>query len=134
MDERYEKIINCPHYRSRTRPQMPNRQRAAQFAPFAALTGYEAVLAETARQTEVQICLTEEKIAQINRRLNRLKENLAARPSVEITFFRPDGRKEGGSFRIIHGKVLKIDEFYEKIRLESGEDIDFSNIIDILIQ
>lgn len=133
MDKKYEAIINLPHHISPTRPRMSLSQRAAQFAPFAALTGYDAVLAETARQTEAEVLLEDSEVAQINRRLCWVKENLGKMPKVEIRMFCPDGRKSGGSYRTLSGKVVKIDEYSQKLRLESGEWVEFKRIVQLLI-
>lgn len=133
MDKKYEAIIDLPHHISPTRPRMSLSQRAAQFAPFAALTGYDAVLAETARQTEAEVLLEDGEITQINRRLCWVKENLGKMPKVEIRMFCPDGRKPGGSYRTLSGKVVKIDEYSQKLRLESGEWVEFKRIVQLLI-
>lgn len=134
MDKKYEAIIDLPHHISPTRPRMSLPQRAAQFAPFAALTGYDAVLAETARQTEAEVVLEDSEVAQINRRLCWVKENLGKMPKVEIRMFCPDGRKSGGSYRTLSGKVVKIDEYSQKLRLESGEWVEFKRIVQLLIR
>lgn len=133
MDPKYEAIIDLPRPVSENRARLSARQRAAQFAPFAALTGFDGVLAEVARQTEEEIFLEEDEKAAIDRQLRQIRENLAQCPLVEVTVYRPDGRKAGGSYRIIRGKVLKIDEYQQKMRLESGEIIEFHNIIKLLI-
>lgn len=133
MDKKYEAIIDLPHHISPTHPRMSLSQRAAQFAPFAALTGYDAVLAETARQTEAEVLLEDSEVAQINRRLCWVKENLGKMPKVEIRMFCPDGRKSGGRYRTLSGKVVKIDEYSQKLRLESGEWVEFKRIVQLLI-
>lgn len=134
MDKKYEAIIDLPHHTSSTHPRMTLPQRAAQFAPFAALTGYDAVLAETARQTEREIFLTEGEVAQINEQLCRLRGNLGDLPNVQIRVFCPDGRKSGGSYRILSGKVAKIDEYAQKLRLETGEWVEFKRIVQLLVE
>lgn len=133
MDKKYETIIDKAYPVPSGRAKMPILQRAAQFAPFAALTGYEDVLAETARRTETKICLDEEEKANINRRLSDLKEHLEADPPVAVKAFFPDDRKTGGSYRTIHSRVVKIDEYRQEMRLENGENIPFENIIQLLI-
>lgn len=133
MDKKYEAIIDLPHHISPTRPRMSLSQRAAQFAPFAALTGYDAVLAETARQTEAEVLLEDSEVAQINQRLCWVKENLEKMPKVGIRMFCPDGRKSGGSYRTLSGKVVKIDEYSQKLRLESGEWVEFKRIVQLLV-
>lgn len=134
MDKKYEKIINMPHHVSSNRAQMPLSQRAAQFAPFAALTGYGDVLAETARQTERQIDLTEGEVAAIDEKLRWLKENLDNLPAVELRVFSPDKRKEGGSYHTVFGRIVKIDEYRQMLWLDTGEKVKFEQIMKLFIR
>lgn len=133
MNRKYEAIIDLPRPEYPDRPRMPLQQRAAQFAPFAALTGYDGVLAEVARQTEAEIYLDEGEIAEINRRLRQIKENLATHPPVAVKMFCPDDCKAGGSYRTIQSRVLKIDEYQQKMLLENGEEVLFANIVHLFI-
>lgn len=133
MNRKYEAIMGAPRPVCADRPRMPLQQRAAQFAPFAALTGYDEVLAETARQTEAEIYLDEGEIMEINRRLRQIRQNLAASPPVEVKVFFPDDRKSGGSYRTIQSRVLKIDEYRQKMMLENGEVVLFANIVSLLL-
>lgn len=132
MDTRYARIINMPHHTSPNRPRMSLSRRAAQFAPFAALTGYDGVIRETARQTEAAVTLDEEEILAIDRCLRRLKEEIALQPGVCVRFFRPDERKSGGSFEIRHDKVVKIDEMLQEMTLQGGESIQFRHILQLI--
>lgn len=132
MDTRYAGIIKMPHYTSPNRPHMSLSRRAAQFAPFAALTGYDGVIRETARQTEAAVTLDEEEIAVIDRCLRQLKEEIAQCPGVCVHFFRPDDRKSGGSFEIRHDKAVKIDEILQEMTLQSGEIIRFRHIVQLI--
>lgn len=134
MDKKYEAIINLPHHVSPNRARMSNSQRAAQFAPFAALTGYDAVLAETARRTEAEISLTEGEMAAIDEQLRQIKDNVEHRPMVQVCFFCPDERKEGGSYRTVRSRTVKIDEYHQKLQLESGEAIEFHRIVQLLVE
>ena len=127
--KKYAQIVNLPHHCSHTRARMSLSRRAAQFAPFAALTGYEAVIEETARQTEGEILLDESEKARINACLSQLKAQIRQKPQVLVTFFVPDGKKTGGCYRNIHGRVVKIDENQQKMVMESGENIQFERII-----
>ena len=95
----YNDIINLSHHVSSTRPQMAQHVRAAQFSPFAALTGYDAEISETARLTNKRLKLSEDKKADLNERMQILLENVQDRPLVTITYFVPDERKTGGSDR-----------------------------------
>ena len=90
-------------------PSMPRRDRAAQFAPFAALTGYDDAVDEEARRTDSRRELTEDEINELNARLNELSDTLSDRPDVELTYFLPDPRKSGGSYVTKRGAVRIID-------------------------
>lgn len=131
MSQDYSDIINLPHHVSETRPRMSMRDRAAQFSPFAALTGYDAAVEETARLTDQRADLDEEMKQNISERLNFIQENLTAAPMVEITYFVPDERKEGGAYCTATGTVKKIDDFQRLVVLTDGTDIPIDEIIEI---
>ncbi len=131
MSKDYSDIINLPHHVSETRPHMSMRDRAAQFSPFAALTGYDAAVKETARLTDQRAELDEEMKQNISERLNLIQENLAAASVVEITYFVPDERKEGGAYNTAIGTVKKIDEYQRLVVLTDGTDIPIDEIIEI---
>lgn len=107
---RYDDVINRQHPTSKKHPRMSNINRAAQFAPFAALTGYEEYIEETARLTDRRIELSEYDIEELNAKLNFIQEHIKERPEVTITYFQPDERKEGGAYITVTGKVRRIDE------------------------
>ena len=127
--EKYAHIMDLPHHRSPTRAGMSPSRRAAQFAPFAALTGYEAMIEETARRTEQEIQLDEAEKACINASLIQIKAQIRQRPQVFVTYFVPDGKKKGGSYRNIHERAVKIDENLQNLVMESGRIIQFERII-----
>ena len=127
----YGDIIDLPRPVSRTHPPMPMLNRAAQFAPFAALTGYDAAVGETARLTEEEVYLDESEIAALNEKLARLEAALPNPPAVQITYFRPDERKSGGSFETVTGTVRTIDRITQCLHMESGERIPFARLIAI---
>ena len=104
--EVYADIIDLPHHRSATHPPLSASARAAQFAPFAALSGYDAMVKETARETEQKKSLSEEEMRVLNQKLLFLQQEIAAgqRPEVRINCFVPDQRKAGGRYEIISGK------------------------------
>ena len=104
---KYDKIINLPHHVSSTRPHMSMIDRAAQFSPFAALTGYDAAVRETARLTEQKIELDEYEKAALDQRILLLQEHLKELPEVTITHFVPDERKDGGKYVSITEAVKK---------------------------
>ena len=129
--EEYNDIINLPHHVSKNHPPMPMMNRAAQFAPFAALTGYDAVINETGRLTDGFIELDENKKEQLNRRIVELMETIDEQPSVTITFFKPDERKAGGSYSTVSGQLKKVDEFNQVLVMEDDMVIPFNCIFDI---
>lgn len=107
----YDDIIDLPNPTSRKHPRMSLYNRAAQFSPFAALTGYEAAIQETARLTTDKEELSEDAIAKLNEQLHQIREAIDAAPVVTITYFVPDGQKSGGAYRSYSGAVKKIDEY-----------------------
>ena len=129
--EEYDDIINLPHHVSKNHPPMPMMNRAAQFAPFAALTGYDAVINETGRLTDGFIELDENKKEQLNRRIAELMEEIDERPLVTITFFKPDERKAGGSYSNVSGHLKMVDEFNQVLVMEDDTVIPFNFILDI---
>ena len=106
---KYDDIINLTHHTSPTRQRMPIRDRAAQFAPFAALTGYDGVIEETARLTDAQDASSDESTAILDRKLRLLNDIADAHPYVEITYFIPDERKSGGRYENAYGYLKAID-------------------------
>ena len=127
----YDDIIHLPHHVSTTRPQMPRENRAAQFAPFAALTGHDAAVGETARLTDEKIELGESAIADLEMKLNLLADKVAAHPEVTITHFRTDAKKDGGAYITTTGAVKRIDDYEHAIVLVGGEIIKISDILEI---
>lgn len=131
---KYDDIINLPHHESKNRSQMPILDRAAQFAPFAALTGYGAAVKETARFTERKIEPDEENMAVLNRRLEFIKDHINEKPEISVTFFCPDLRKEGGEYVTVSGSVKKLDEFRHRLILEDETEIPFEDLWEIVFE
>ena len=129
MNNRYDEIINLPHHVSKTRPQMPMSDRAAQFAPFAALTGYDSVIKETGRLTGERVELDEEALTDLNMRYQLLVDALDEEPEVEITYFKPDERKSGGEYVTVTGTVKKVDDFERLITLQNGTKIPMDDVL-----
>ena len=113
-EHQYDDIINLPHPTSKRHPRMPLEDRAAQFAPFAALTGHEAAIKETARLTDEKENLSDEVIAILNDKLNIIAENLGTEQTVHITYFVPDEKKTGGAY-VAHSGIVKKIDLYEHI-------------------
>lgn len=128
---KYKDIINLPHHISKNHPRMTLENRAAQFAPFSALTGYAEKIKETARITDKQIELDEGLKSILNYKLNIIQENIKSKPQVIITYFIKDQRKSGGTYQTINIKIKKIDEINKIITDESNNKINIDNIIDI---
>lgn len=133
MDD-YSDIISLPHPEPYVRARMSMRDRAAQFAPFAALSGHSEAMAETARQTEEEAILNEDKLNQLNQKMQILIHRLNERPMVSFTYFVPDSVKNGGQYKSVCGIVQRIDDYSRTITLESGEILQLQYIHDIKIQ
>jgi len=127
----YEDIINLPHHTSTKHKRMSIASRAAQFAPFAALTGYDNAIKETERLTDNKIELTEEEKLKINNKLLIINEKIKHKPKVTITYFEPDKNKNGGKYLSYTGIVKKIDMIELTITLTDKTKIDINEIIDI---
>lgn len=129
--DKYDCIINLPHHVSSKRPQMPMLDRAAQFSPFAALTGYGDAIIETARQTEERVNMDEEAYAILNRKFRLLMEQIDELPEVSITYFEPDARKSGGAYLTATGTLKKLDEFERILVMSDGKKIRMDEVLDI---
>ncbi len=128
---RYDDLLDLPHHVSATHPHMTLYDRAAQFAPFKSLPGYEDEVAETARLTDARAELDAERIAQLDARLRLLAEHLAETPVVSITYFRPDARKDGGSYETVSGAVKKLDTLRRAIVLRDGREIRIDDVAEL---
>ena len=131
MNGKYDEIMGLPHHVSQTRPQMPMSDRAAQFAPFAALTGYDAAIKETGRLTDERIELDVEALSALDMKYQLLMEALDEAPEVTITYFQPDERKAGGKYVSAVGTVKKIDDFERRITMRDGTRIPMDDVLSI---
>ena len=131
MNRKYNEIMGLPHHVSKTRPQMPMSDRAAQFAPFAALTGYDAAIKETGRLTDERIELDVEALSALDMKYQLLMEALDEAPEVTITYFQPDERKAGGKYVSAVGAVKKIDDFERRITMQDGAKIPMDDVLSI---
>ena len=127
----YDDIIDLPHHVSETHPPMSRADRAAPFSPFAALTGYDAAVRETARVTERRIELDEGVKAELNARLNCILEHLPEHPQVSITYFMPDEKKSGGAYRTVTGAVRKLDSFAKTLTLVDGTVVPMEEMVHV---
>ena len=128
---KYDDIINLPHHVSKTRPRMSLEQRSAQFAPFSALTGYEDEIAETGRLVDGRIDLDEEMKQILDRKLQKITDNIKEQPKATITYFVPDNKKDGGKYVTVTGKIKKIDKYKNVIILVDGTEIPINYVVDI---
>ena len=128
---RYDDIINLPHHQSKVHPHMSLQDRAAQFAPFAALTGHSAAINETARLTNRKIDLSDSECDLLNMKTSILMEHIHEHPEVSIAFFVNDECKEGGHYITHSGIVKSCDDYEQTIFFEDGTRIRTSEIIDI---
>ena len=127
----YDDLIFLPHHVSSTRPKMSLSDRAAQFSPFAALTGYDGAIRETARQTDEFIVLDESYRAEVDLKLRWLKDHLKEAPQVCITYFLPDEKKSGGMYMTATGIVKKIDEYGRSVWMSDLTVIPIEKIYEI---
>ena len=130
-DSPYDDIIHLPHHTSRRRQAMPRIGRAAQFAPFAALSGYDDAVQETARLTDRLIEQDEESLALMNEKLHALLEVIKDQPEITITYFEPDEKKAGGSYQRITGRIRRIDEINRLLILADRTAIPMDSIFEI---
>ena len=127
----YEDIINLPHHVSKTRPQMSMLDRAAQFSPFAALTGYDAAIKETGRLTDEKIEMDEDRKTALDMKQTYLIEMLDEQPEISITYFLPDTKKSGGAYVTVTGNLKRFDEYERLLILTNGKKIPMDDIADI---
>ena len=128
---KYDDIISLPHPVSKTHPPMPRAERAAQFSSFAALTGYEEIVAESARLTETRAELDRDALEALDGALRALAAEIETRPEAELRYFVPDEKKAGGRYETLRGRVKKIDEQASLLLLEDGKKIPLGDIVSI---
>ncbi len=131
MNKNYDDIINMPHHVSTKRKHMSMIDRAAQFSPFAALTGYDEVVKERARLTESKAELDETEIEEINRTLSEINAHIDENPPVTVTYFVPDERKDGGEYVTVTEQVKKIVAHEQMLVLADGRSVQFGDILGI---
>ena len=133
MTERfpYEDIVDLPHHISKKHPQPTMADRAARFAPFAAITGYEEMVLEEARVTDERIEMDESSKVALNEKLNMILEFVDEQPEVSITYFEPDMRKAGGAYITVIGTVKRIDEYEHLVIMTDGKKINIDEIYNL---
>ena len=131
MNGSYNDIIHLPHPTSPRHPRMSRANRAAQFSPFAALAGHEAAIVETARQTDRRIELSEDRKAELDQTQRLLLAHIEERPEVAVTWFRPDGKKEGGEYVTVTGCLKRIDTVERTLCMVDGTKIPLDDVVEI---
>ena len=134
MSGQYDDIICLPHPDSPKHPRISLYDRAAQFSPFAALTGHSAAIAETGRLTDRRVELDEYEMARVDAELQRLQELLPGGPTASITYFVPDERKNGGSYQTVTGEVKRIDAVTGVIQMTDRREIPIEDVFSIKIK
>lgn len=132
-DFKYNDILNMPRHISETRPHMSNRDRAAQFMPFAALTGFGVMINETSRETSKKHKLSEEELSLLNENLNLIIKNIKNRPEVRVCRFIPDEKKSGGRYENFSGSIRRVDEFKKEVIFTDKTVIPIEDILMIEI-
>lgn len=131
MKEKYDDIINLPHHVSKKHKQMSLENRSAQFAPFAALTGFGDEIIETGRSTDERIEINDELKEILDNKLQNIQRKIHERPKATIRYFIQDKNKSGGKYVDVTGNVIKIDEYRQEIILEDKNKIPIGDIVDI---
>lgn len=126
----YEDIVGIERHISKNHPEIPVSDRAARFSPFAAISGYEDMVKEAARVTEKRIELDENAIELLNEKLQMILEFIDEKPSVSVTYFEPDKKKEGGSYLTAAGRVIMIDDYSRTLVLQMSEQEQRKIVID----
>ena len=128
---RYEDIINLPHHQSDKRPHMNSYERAAQFSPFAALTGFDDEINEAARLTDCRPQLTEDQLNSLDEAIQRISD--LDKPLIAVTFFVPDVNKSGGSYRVYTGTLRFLDFGEGKLKFTDDTAISLDDVVDVRV-
>lgn len=131
MSSKYNDIINLPHHVSKKHPQMSLEARAAQFAPFAALTGYEDEVEEAGRLTDKRLDLDEDAKKVLDGKMQIIRNKISSKPVITFTYFIPDLQKDGGKHVTVTGAVRRIDEYKQVVVLEDKSEIPINEIVNI---
>lgn len=131
MSNPYDDIINLPHHVSATRPPMSMTDRAAQFSPFAALTGYDNAIKETGRLTDEKVDLSDEAYELLNQKFQQISEHLDEHCEVRLLYFVPDAHKEGGAYRSLTGTIKRIDANERVIIMQDRTKVPMDDVVGI---
>ena len=129
----YDDIINLPHYEPKYHKRMSAIQRASQFAPFSALTGYDDEVKETARLTNEKIILSEDSMNEISDNIIHINNIVKTKPLISVTYFVKDTKKQGGKYLTITKNIKRIDDVYNILYMTDGSKISMNDIIEICV-
>ena len=129
--KKYSDIINLEHHISKTRPKMSIENRSAQFAPFAALTGYEDMIEEDARYVDEKLEINEDLKDILDVKIIKLRGIINSKPRVRVVYFEKDLKKDGGKYKTIYERLIKIDDYNNKLIFENQLEINISDLIEI---
>ena len=129
--EKYADIINHPHHVSKTRPQMSMHDRAGQFSPFAALTGYDETIKESSRATDARQKLSEDDLRVLDQKQQYLSSIIDRHPEITVTYFIPDERKDGGSYAVKSGQLIRIYGYERELKFHDGDLVRMDDVVDI---
>lgn len=129
IPNKYESIIDQPHHISQKHPQLDKSSYAAQFSPFAALSGYDDIIIETARLTDERRELSETEMEILSAKMRKIEESIDEQPEYEFTIFVSDLTKSGGSYRVKKGRVKRIDHVERLIRFTDGTKLPIDDVI-----
>lgn len=133
-DNRYADIINLSHHISSKHPRMSRENRASQFSPFAALTGYDSEIKEAARLTNEKIKLDEDSVNDLNAKLKFIKDNIYDNPEITVEYFVPDEKKSGGAYLMFNDRVRTIDEYEGTLIFVSEKKVNINDIYKIILK
>lgn len=131
---KYSDIIEMPHHVSRKHKHMSGSSRAAQFSPFAALSGYDGQIIEEARLTNNKLDIREDSLGRMNETLGDIIERIKEKPLVEVTYFKPDDKKDGGKYVSLSGCVRRVDEVFREMIFTDGSRVSLNDVLDLKIQ
>lgn len=134
MDDRYTQILYHPRPVPQQRLPMPVRDRAAQFAPFAALTGYDGAIGETGRVVEQPIFLAQDALEELDAAIQKIRQNIEQLPEAAVTWFLRDSRKQGGSYVCTRGRVKQVDVPGGLLLFTSGQTVPLREITAISLE
>ena len=129
--KKYSDIINLEHHTSKTRPKMSIENRSAQFAPFAALTGYEDMIEEDARYVDEKLEINEDLKDILDVKIIKLRGIINSKPKVRVVYFEKDLKKDGGKYKTIYERLIKIDDYNNKLVFENHLELNISDLIEI---